>query len=100
MLRFLIELAVNPEFRTKFNASPRAAINDVSPDMSEEEKQAIIDRDAAGILDIMNAIPLQNSAPMQRDVVPPDRPPASSLSRPSGATSRRRVVRVEVEFED
>ena len=26
LLRFLIELAVNPEFRTKFSAAPRAAI--------------------------------------------------------------------------
>jgi hypothetical protein len=99
LLRFLIELAVNPDFRAKFNAAPRAAINDISPDMSDEEKQAIIDRDSVGIRDMIGAGPLQHGLP-PGDLAPRERSGTESSSARSGQPGRRRVVRVEVEFED
>jgi hypothetical protein len=101
MLRFLIELAVNEELRAKFTRSPRSAINDVSPDMSEEEKQAIIDRNSVGIRDLLNAIPLQHGMEAARDMSSAERVRSQSSAKPSGTGGgRRRVVRVEVEFED
>ena len=100
LLRFLIELAVNPEVRAKFNASPQATINDVSPDMSDDERKAIIERNSVGIRDLIGAIPLQHGAIAQRDAAPPQRVRTESSSTAVGPSGRRRIVRVEVEFED
>ena len=100
ILRFLIELAVNPELRTKFSAAPLAAINDISPDMSDEEKKAILERNSVGIRDSPGADPLQHGASAQRPVESPQTVKTETASALTGTSGRRRVVRVEVEFED
>src|SRR5690349_3165443 len=79
LLGFLIRLAVDPDFAARFNTAPEAALNDV-PDLSDADRQALLDRNAADILSALGAEALDH---------------AMAAGAPSGAT--KPDVRVDVQ---
>ena len=115
LLQFLIKLGTDQGFRAKFQATPETALNDLA-DLTPAERQLILTQNASDLLDaIKGGAPLQHTqaavpAIDAGDAAVNSTSPGSGTPSPAtvithGGTSgpnggRRRVIRVQVEFDE